>query len=155
MKIVIGSDHAGYELKEAIVRHLKGKYEVIDVGTYSERRCDYPDYAIKAIKEYFNIGADFGILICGTGIGMSIVANKFKGIRAALAYNVETARLSRQHNHANFLCLGARQLSKDYAIKIVDEWLRAGQEGGRHKRRVGKIVRLEDKVFRDIDYSKI
>jgi len=150
MRIVMGSDHAGYRLKEKIKAYLIGKgIDVIDVGTYSEESCDYPDYAIKAVKRYFNSKADFGILICGSGIGMSIVANKFRGIRAAVVYSEELAILSRKHNHANFLCLGARFLDDNHAIKIVDTWLNTEEEHGRHERRVNKIRKLEKNVFKE------
>lgn len=150
MKIVIGSDHAGYKLKEKIKNYLeKNGHTIIDVGTYSEDSCDYPDYAVKAIKKFYEVKADFGILICGTGIGMSIVANKFKGIRAALVYSLETAELSRKHNHSNFLCLGGRYINHEEAIKIVDIWLTTSEEFGRHQRRVNKIIKLEEELFCD------
>lgn len=145
IKLVIGSDHAGFKLKEEIKKYLKNKYDIIDVGTYSEEPCDYPDYACKAVEMFFNTNSRYGILICGTGIGMSIVANKFRGIRAALVYNIKTAILSRKHNHANFLCLGGRILSIKRAIRIVDTWLNTSEERGRHQRRVQKISELENK----------
>ena len=150
VKVVIGSDHAGFKLKEKIKEYLVSnlRLEVIDVGTHSEEPCDYPDYAVKAVKQYFALGAKFGILICGTGIGMSIVANKFKGVRAAVAYAKPVAELSRRHNHANFLCLGARFLREDEALDIVKAWLSTSEEGGRHERRVNKIKRIEEELFR-------
>lgn len=147
MKIVVGSDHAGYRLKETIKDHLDKKgITILDAGTYSEESCDYPDYAAKAVEKYLEEAADLGILICGTGIGMSIVANKFKGIRAAVAYSEETAELSRRHNHANFLCLGARFIDPEKALSIVDSWINAEPEIGRHLRRVDKIRSLEERL---------
>jgi ribose 5-phosphate isomerase B len=149
MRIVVGSDHAGYKLKEAIKKFLTERYiEVIDVGTHSEDSCDYPDYAAKAIETYRVEELDGGILICGTGIGMSIAANKHRGIRAALAYNPETAELCKRHNHANFLCLGGRTTDIDLALKIVDKWLNTSPEMGRHLRRINKITELEKRECR-------
>ena len=145
MKIVIGSDHAGYRLKELIKRHLaKAGYIVIDVGTFSEEPVDYPDIATAAIKKFRSEKADRAILICGTGIGMSIAANKFRGVRAALCWNVETAMLSRLHNDANVLCLAGRILEYETALKILDVWFKTGFKGGRHLRRLGKIKQIEN-----------
>jgi len=145
---VVGSDHAGYRLKELIKRRLQeAGHEVIDVGTHSEEPCDYPDYAAAAVREFFERNARFGILVCATGVGMSIVANKFRGIRAALAYNVHVARLSREHNHANFLCIGARMIPEEEALRMVDAWLGAREEGGRHEKRVRKISLIEEEVY--------
>ncbi len=144
MKIAIGSDHAGFELKETIKTFLKEKgIEVIDFGTYSEERVDYPDYAIPLAESVANGEEDFGILICGTGIGMSIAANKVKGIRASLCSDVYSAHSAREHNNANVLCLGGRVLGKELAKEIVDKWLSSSFLGGRHKRRVDKIMNYE------------
>lgn len=137
LRIAIGSDHGGYEYKEQIVSHLKEKgYECVDVGTYSTDSCDYPVIA-RAVTTKITTGeADRGILICGTGIGMSIVANKVKGIRAALCGDTFSARVSRAHNNSNVLCLGERVIGINLAMDIVDIWLESKFEGGRHQRRV-------------------
>lgn len=139
MKLVIGSDHGGYELKEIIKKHLKDHYEIEDVGTHSLESCDYPIYARKVaeivVKE--NI---LGIAICTSGIGVSIVANKVIGARAALVTNKEQAHLSREHNNANVLCLGASNQSVEDAIEFVDIWLNSSfSNGERHIRRVNLI----------------
>ena len=137
LRIAIGSDHGGYEYKEQIVSHLKEKgYECVDVGTYSTDSCDYPVIA-RAVTTKITTGeADRGILICGTGIGMSIVAIKVKGIRAALCGDTFSARASRAHNNSNVLCLGERVIGINLAMDIVDIWLESKFEGGRHQRRV-------------------
>lgn len=137
LRIAIGSDHGGYEYKEQIVSYLKEKgYECVDVGTYSTDSCDYPVIA-RAVTTKITTGeADRGILVCGTGIGMSIVANKVKGIRAALCGDTFSARASRAHNNSNVLCLGERVIGINLAMDIVDIWLESKFEGGRHQRRV-------------------
>jgi RpiB/LacA/LacB family sugar-phosphate isomerase len=145
VKIVIGSDHAGLELKE----YLKGilvreNYEVIDYGTDSPQSVDYPDYGFKVAKDVAAGKADRGILVCGTGMGMSIVANKVKGIRAALAYDTYTAVQSRKHLDANILVLGERVTGKGLAEEIVRAWLSADFEGGRHSGRIAKIEEFEN-----------
>lgn len=143
-KIVIGSDHGGYALKGAIINHLKKKkYEVIDVGTYSEDRVDYPDFAEKAARMVASKEVKMGILICKTGIGMCISANKIKGIRAANVHDIDTAKLSKEHNNANILTLGSVVLEPEEAIEVVESWLNAKFVGGRHKRRIKKISKLE------------
>lgn len=137
LRIAIGSDHGGYEYKEQIVSHLKEKgYECVDVGTYSTDSCDYPVIARAVTTKIITGEADRGILICGTGIGMSIVANKVKGIRAALCGDTFSARASRAHNNSNVLCLGERVIGINLAMDIVDIWLESKFEGGRHQRRV-------------------
>jgi len=137
LRIAIGSDHGGYEYKEQIVSHLKEKgYECVDVGTYSTDSCDYPVIARTVTTKITTGEADRGILICGTGIGMSIVANKVKGIRAALCGDTFSARASRAHNNSNVLCLGERVIGINLAMDIVDIWLESKFEGGRHQRRV-------------------
>mgnify|MGYP004456847955 FL=1 len=137
LRIAIGSDHGGYEYKEQIVSHLKEKgYECVDVGTYSTDSCDYPVIARAVTTKITTGDADRGILICGTGIGMSIVANKVKGIRAALCGDTFSARASRAHNNSNVLCLGERVIGINLAMDIVDIWLESKFEGGRHQRRV-------------------
>ncbi len=143
MKLALGADHAGYVLKEHIKEYLKSKnIDFKDVGTFKIESCDYPEFAYKVGQAVVNEEADLGILICGTGIGMSITANKIKGIRAALVHDEQTAKLSRQHNDANVLCLGGRILSEEEAIKIVEVWLNTSFEGGRHERRLKLINQL-------------
>lgn len=144
MKISIGSDHAGFKLKEALVAYLAKKHQVLDMGTYSDDSVDYPDYAFTVSKQVADREVDFGILICYTGIGMSISANKVKGIRAALVLNVESAKLTREHNNANVLCLAAKDTPLDLAKQIVDTFLNTAFLGERHKRRVDKICRFEE-----------
>ncbi len=143
MKIAIGADHAGYMLKEQVKAFLKSKdIDFKDYGTFKIESCDYPEYAYKVGQAIVNGEADLGILICGTGIGMSITANKIKGIRAALVHNEQTAKLSRQHNDANVLCMGGRILEEEAALKIVDVWLNTSFEGGRHEKRLKLINQL-------------
>ena len=142
MKIAIGSDHAGYELKEKIKSFLKGKYDVEDFGTSSKESVDYPDFA-KRVSEAVIGGFDFGILICGSGIGMSIAANKFPGIRAAFCMNPELAKASREHNNANVLTLGARFIDEGLAEKTVKAFLETEfTNEERHLRRVKKMSSL-------------
>jgi len=140
IKIAIGSDHGGFELKEKIINYLKrNNIEFEDFGTFSNESCDYPVFAKEVALEVANGKFNKGILICGTGIGVSIVANKTKGIRAALCFDTFCAEMSRAHNDANILCLGQRVLAEDLALEIVDIWLNSEFEGGRHKIRVDKI----------------
>jgi ribose 5-phosphate isomerase B len=143
VKLAIGADHAGYYLKEQVKEFLKSKnIDFKDYGTFKIESCDYPEYAYKVGQAVVNGEADLGILICGTGIGMSITANKIKGIRAALVYDEQTAKLSRQHNDANVLCLGGRLTPEEEAKKIVDVWLNTSFEGGRHEKRIKLISQL-------------
>lgn len=143
-RIAIGADHAGYALKGAIVRFLQASgYPVEDVGTYGEESVDYPDYAVRVARAVASGQADLGILICGTGIGMSITANKVKGIRAAVATDGYMARMAREHNNANILCLGGRVLGTGSALDIVQAFLQSHFAGGRHASRVSKIQALE------------
>ncbi len=140
MKIVIGNDHSGVEYKNQLVEYLECKgIEIINVGTDSVDSVDYPDIAQEATKVWLEGKADFGILICGTGIGISIAANKVEGIRAALVNNEVCARLSRQHNNANFLVLGARVTGIELAKSCIDAFLNSEFEGGRHATRIGKL----------------
>lgn len=140
IKVAIGSDHGGFELKEKIVDYLKrNKIEFEDFGTFSNESCDYPVFAKKVASEVASGNFNKGILICGTGIGVSIVANKVKGIRAALCFDTFCAQMSREHNNANVLCLGQRVLQQDLALEIVDVWFHSEFEGGRHEKRVGMI----------------
>lgn len=142
MKIVIASDHGGFKLKEAIIQHFKD-LQFDDVGTHTEESCDYPDYIARACVKIQSGEAEQGIVICGTGIGASIAANKMQGIRAALCCNEFMAEMSRRHNNANVLALGARVLGDELAICIVERWLASPFEGGRHQRRIDKIHQLE------------
>ncbi|HHW20000.1 ribose 5-phosphate isomerase B [Thermodesulfovibrio thiophilus] len=148
MKIAIGADHAGFELKEILTPLIKEMgFEVIDMGTSSSCSADYPDYAEAVAQEVSEGRVDRGILICGTGIGMAIVANKFKNVRATLCNDLYTAKLSRLHNNANILCFGARVIGKDLAKEIVTVWLNTPFEGGRHEKRLEKINFIERKVL--------
>ncbi len=143
MKIAIGSDHAGFAAKEILKSHLRKRHEVVDCGTDGVEPVDYPDFA-KPVADMVASGmAERGILICGSGIGMCISANKVRGIRAASCQDEEAAVLSRKHNDANVLCLGGRLLKSTEIIRITDAWLSARFEGGRHARRVGKVMSLE------------
>ncbi|MCX8164655.1 MAG: ribose 5-phosphate isomerase B [Aquificaceae bacterium] len=145
LSIAIGSDHAGYPLKEKIKDFLISKgYKVIDFGAQSKDSTDYPLFARDVCLSIQKDEAQMGILVCGTGIGMSITANKFKGIRAALCLNEYMARMSRKHNNANVLCLGDRIVGDDLALSIVEAWLSTGFEGGRHERRIKLIEEIED-----------
>lgn len=137
MKIAIGCDHAGYELKEIVKDKLTSEgYELIDLGTNSSESVDYPIYG-RAVGEKVASGeSDKGIAICGTGIGISISCNKVKGVRAALCNTEHLAKMSREHNDANVLCLGAREIDKELALKIVDKWLSTDFLGGKHLRRI-------------------
>ena len=144
MKVAIGADHAGFEAKEKIKKQLDEigvEYE--DLGTNSLDSVDYPDFGAKVGKAVASGEADEGILVCGSGIGIAIAANKIHGVRAAQAWNEETARLAREHNDANVLSIGARVLPEEEIPKIVKAWLDAKFEGGRHERRVEKISELE------------
>ena len=144
MKIVIGSDHAGYEDKEKVKRQLDEMgVEYEDVGTNSAESVDYPIYARKVAERVASGEAERGILVCGSGNGMQIAANKVHGIRAALAWNEETARLARQHNDANVLSVPARMISPEEVSKVVKSYLEAEFEGGRHARRVDEISEME------------
>jgi ribose 5-phosphate isomerase B len=144
MKIALGSDHAGFELKEKIKQKLQAQgVTVDDRGTHSAASCDYPDYAQAVADEVAAHGADFGILVCGTGIGMSMAANKVPSIRAARVVSESDAELSREHNDANVLTLGARITSDEETFKIIDKWLATPFAGGRHGRRVDKIMAIE------------
>jgi len=148
LKVAIGSDHAGFELKEFVKNLLKEKgYEVIDVGTNSKERTHYPIYAKKVAKMVSEGEVDRGVLICGSGIGMSIVANKFKGVRAALCHNVYSAKYSRLHNNANILCLGGRITAQDLTKEIVEVWFSTPFEGGRHSDRLKIIEEIENENF--------
>lgn len=144
MTISMASDHAGLLLKEEIKQYLQDLgHNVLDFGTNTLDSCDYPDFAYPAACAVKDHKADFGILVCYTGIGMSMAANKVKTIRAALVGSIENAHLTREHNNANVLCLAAKDTKKELAIKIVDEFLNTSFAGGRHERRVNKVMDIE------------
>lgn len=144
MKIALGSDHGGYLLKEEIKKWLEEKgLDYKDFGTHNTDSCDYPDVA-RSVAEAVSEGkCDRGIIICGTGIGVSISANKVRGIRAALCHDTFSAKMSREHNDANILALGERVIGRGLALEIVEVWLKTAFAGGRHQRRVDKIAELE------------
>jgi ribose 5-phosphate isomerase B len=142
--IALGCDHAGVQLKAAVAEFLKSRgLEYRDYGTFDEASCDYPDYAQKVGEAVVSGDAERGILICGTGVGISIAANKVEGVRAALCSDTFTARLSREHNDSNVLCMGARVVGAGLALDVVASWLDGKFEGGRHQRRIDKIHALE------------
>ncbi len=143
-KIVIASDHAGLTLKNEIATYLRSKnLNVSDLGTHTSDSVDYPDYAAEVSKNILDGKSDLGILVCGTGVGMCITANKFNGIRAAVVSEPFSAQMSREHNNANVLCLGARVIDFNKAKEIVDAWLSASFQGGRHENRLEKIKKIE------------
>lgn len=145
MKIAVASDHAGFGLKNRVLRYLAEKQvESVDLGTDGRNSVDYPDYAVEVAESVSKGKFDRGILICGTGIGMSIAANKFPGVRAALCHNAVTAEASRRHNDANILVLGERVLDEEEAVQIVRIWLETDFEAGRHQRRLDKIRAIEE-----------
>lgn len=140
MKFYIATDHAGVDLKDFSVEYLKAKgHEVVDFGPYNRDRVDYPDYAIKVSQAVLNDASAHGILICGSGIGMSMAASRHKGIRAALCHDAYTASVARGHNDANVLCYGERVVGKGVVESILDAWISSSFEGGRHIQRVQKI----------------
>lgn len=144
MKIAIGCDHGGFTLKQEIITLLNEmNMDVKDFGTYSEESTDYSDYAFQVSEGVSNQEFDRGILICGTGVGMSIAANKVKGVRAALVTDLFTAQVTREHNDSNVLCLGARITGPQIALEIVRLWLNSDFAGGRHQRRIDKISNYE------------
>jgi ribose 5-phosphate isomerase B len=144
---IIASDHGGLELKEAVKKFLgERNIAVRDLGTLNSDSVDYPDFGEKAARAVARGEAEKGILICGTGIGMSIVANKFPGVRAALATDEFTARMSKEHNNANIIVMGGRVLTPEEACSMVSVWLDAVFEGGRHQRRLDKIAQIEEDI---------
>lgn len=141
MKIAIGADHAGFEYKQKIVTYLTGKgFEIQDFGTFSTDSVDFPDFAHPTASAVENGNADFGILICGSGQGVNITANKHQGIRSALCWNTDIARVTRQHNNSNIIALPARFVAYEYAVEMIDVFLSTDFEGGRHEKRVEKIA---------------
>lgn len=146
MKVALGSDHAGLSLKKEIIKHLEEKgMEIKDFGTYTEDSCDYPDFALKVAEEVSTQNFELGILVCGTGIGISIAANKVPGIRAAACSDTFAAHACREHNNANILAIGERIVGTGLALDIVDTFLNSKFEGGRHQRRIDKITEIEKK----------
>ena len=139
MKILIGNDHAGYSLKLSIIKNLEDKYKFFDKGSYTDESVDYPDYASIIAKEIQSEKGDLGVLICGTGNGVCMTANKFKGIRAVICWNKEIAKLAKQHNNANIICIPSRFIKAEEAIKIIETFILEKFEGGRHERRIKKI----------------
>ncbi|PMD72196.1 ribose 5-phosphate isomerase B [Companilactobacillus nuruki] len=158
MKIAVGSDHVGYELKPTIIEYLKELgYEVKDFGTDSTKRTDYPIYGKKVGEVVANGEYDLGIIMCGTGVGISLAANKVPGIRAVVCSEPYSAKLSKQHNNTNILAFGSRVVGAELAKMIVKEWLDAKFIGGRHERRVDELGAIEDqndKEFENIEYSQ-
>ena len=144
MKIAIGADSAGFAMKEELKAHLaEGGHEVVDCGAFSDARCDYPKFACKVCEQVTEADCTFGILVCGTGIGMSMAANKVRGIRAAVVSEHFSARYTRLHNDANVLCLGARVIGSGLAAELVDLFISTPAEGGRHANRVDMIMKVE------------
>lgn len=140
MRVAVASDHAGFELKVKVKEHLESEgHSVEDLGCYGSESCDYPDYAKKLCQTILENRCERGVLVCGTGLGMSYTANRFKGIRAALCVNAFMAEMARAHNDANVLVLGARLIGFDTGREIVDVWMKTPFEGGRHQRRICKI----------------
>ena len=149
MKLAIASDHGGFHLKNALLKFLRSRHvDVTDLGTVSEDSVDYPDYAARVARQVSEGQVDAGILVCGTGIGMAITANKFKGVRAAVVTDSFTAQMSKEHNNANVIALGGRVLDDAKAVEAVKSWLDAKFESGRHERRVDKIGEIEAKNFK-------
>lgn len=156
MKIAIGTDHGAIDYKNDVIKYLTDKgFEVVDFGTNSTESCDYTDYAKIVAQDVATGNCDFGILMCGTGIGMSLAANKVKGIRAAVVPNIDYARLSKQHNNANIICLSGRFMSLQECIDCIDAYMQADfagskndESGQRHARRVNKISDIEKEYFK-------
>lgn len=146
MKVALGCDHGGFILKNEVLKHLEAKgFECKDFGAYSEESCDYPDISIKVAEAVARKEYDFGVLVCGTGIGISIAANKVPGVRAALCGDVFSAKATRNHNNANILALGQRVTGAGLALEIVDAFFDSKYEGGRHEKRIVKIASIEEK----------
>ena len=149
MKLAIASDHGGFRLKGPILKFLaEKKVETVDLGIDSEESVDYPDYASEVAQRVSDGEVEAGILVCGTGIGMAITANKFKGVRAAVVTDPYTAKMSKEHNNANVIAVGGRVLDEAKAVETVKAWLEAKYEGGRHDRRLNKIAEIEEKHFK-------
>ena len=148
-KIAIASDHAGKELKEDLIEYLRElEVDVMDMGVKNNDSVDYPDYGIPVAEKVSRGEVPKGILLCGTGIGMSIIANKFSGVRAALVNDVYSSRMAKEHNDANIVVIGGRVVGKGLAREIIKTWLETRFQGGRHQRRLDKIVEIEKKVMK-------
>ena len=143
MIVALGCDHAGFVLKIAVMDFFDGKAEVVDFGIFKEERSDYPDVALQAARAVSEGKADVGVLLCGTGIGMSIAANKVAGIRAAVCNDVESARMAKAHNNLNVLCMGGRVISSEQACAVMKAWFETSFEGGVHLARLNKIADAE------------
>ena len=144
MKIALGTDHAGYEYKEAVKNHLQALgHEIQDFGTFSNESVDYPEFVRPAAQSVAEGSCDLGVVFGGSGNGEAMAANKVKGVRCALCWSEQTARLAKEHNNANVLSIGQRQISKSLALKIIDTWLDAKFEGGRHIRRIGMLDKVK------------
>ena len=139
MNISIGNDHAGVDYKNYIIENLNDKHDIKNHGTDQQDSVDYPDFAHPVSSDVDNKRSDLGILICGSGNGVAMTANKYKKVRAALCWNVELAVLAKEHNNANIVCIPARFISKEEALQIVESFIKTGFEGGRHERRINKI----------------
>ncbi|MCP5468378.1 MAG: ribose 5-phosphate isomerase B [Deltaproteobacteria bacterium] len=149
MKLAIATDHGGYPLKKSILDYLsKNKISYLDLGSDSEDSVDYPDYALKVAQMVSTQKVDGGILLCGTGIGMAIVANKFKGVRAAVLPDIHSAKMSKAHNNVNVIALGGRVLEAENALDIIRTWLETPFENARHSRRLAKISEIEEENFK-------
>lgn len=147
MRVVLASDHRGYQLKDSLKKFLEEReIESLDVGTFSADSVDYPDFAVLAAEKVSRGDYDRGILICGSGMGMCVVANKFPGIRAVVCHDVSAAEMSRKHNDSNMLGLGADVINEELARKILQVWLETKFEGGRHLRRIQKISEIESRL---------
>ena len=143
MRIAVGADHAGFELKQGLAQHLQeAGHEVVDLGTHSAERVDYPDFGAAVGRAVAGGEADLGVCVCGSGNGIAMAANKVAGVRAAVAYDATSARLARAHNDANVLCIGERLTGPEVALEALDAWLAASFEGGRHEGRVAKLDAL-------------
>ena len=143
MRIAVGADHAGFELKQTLAQHLQDAgHDVVDCGTHSADRVDYPDYGAAVGRAVAGGDVDVGLCVCGSGNGIAMAANKIAGVRAAVAYDVTSARLARAHNDANVLCIGERLTGAEVALEALDAWLAASFDGGRHQARVAKLDAL-------------
>ena len=143
MRIAVGSDHAGFHLKQSLAEHLRESgHAVVDCGTHSDGRVDYPDFGAAVGRAVVGDDAELGLCVCGSGIGIAIAANKIQGVRAATVHDVTSARLSREHNNANVICMGERLIGPEVAREALDAWLGASFEGGRHEGRVAKLDAL-------------
>lgn len=144
MKIAVACDHGGLRLKNVLIDEMKKQgYEVVDYGTYTEDSCDYPDYASKAAKAVASGECEKGVIVCGTGIGVSITCNKVDGIRCALCHDVFSAKATRAHNDTNMIAMGQRVIGEGLAVEILNAWLHTDFEGGRHVKRIEKMMALE------------